>query len=395
MPEKRTPEPDERPGRLEEQGAGYIVAMAAGPAGGGDVSEPFEVLRAGDFDRGGRKLSISEADLDKAVENFNRWMEEGGEIPVDYDHSFGERGDSTAAGWYTELKRKGKSLFARVRWTTRAAKQIADGEYRFFSPEFTKDWRNESGTPEGFTILAGALTNRPFLRGMTPVALSQDVEGQGFAAMADSLSDVTERLAEVESQRRDETPARVTPPKAKKTPGNEPEKFTVEIDGEAKEFTAEEIVEFHRKAAEADAASERDKKDAPKVEQLSQKVDELTTALDTERFNTAYKEAKRKGQVDAKDETRETWDKRLEKFGLEDTVELLEDLPLGKVPVGAAQGRGGGEQSLSQVPEGVDEDSYLLDQKAQEILTEKFDGKDEHYGEAVRLAQRELAGATA
>lgn len=387
MPEQRTPEPDGRPERLEENGAGYIVAMAAGAAAGGDVSEPFEVLRAGEFDRGGRKLSITEADLDKAVENFQRWKDEGGEIPVDYDHSFGERGDSTAAGWYTELVRKGKSLFARVRWTARAAKQIADGEYRFFSPEFTADWRNETGDPEGFTILAGALTNRPFLRGMTPVALSQDVESAGFSAMARSLGDFAERLAQVESERRDETPPRVTPPKPKKT--DKPEKFTVEIDGEDKELTAEEIVELHTKAAAHDEAAKRDRKDAPKVEQLSQRVDELSGELDTERFSTAFKEALRKGQVDAKPETREAWDKRLEKFGLKDAVELLEELPVGKVPVGGAQGRGGGEQGLTTAPDGVDEDSYALDQRAKEIVTEKFDGKEEHYGEAVRMAQAE------
>ncbi len=395
MPEQRTPDPDARPDRLEEQGAGYIVAMAAGAAAGGDVSEPFEVLRAGEFDRGGRKLSISEADLDKAVANFQRWTEDGGAIPVDYDHSFGERGDSTAAGWFTELVRKGKSLFARVRWTDRAAKQIKDGEYRFFSPEFTADWRNETGDPEGFTILAGALTNRPFLRGMTPVALSQDVETAGFAAMADSFGDVAERLAQVESERRDETPARVPPTKPKKTPGDKVEKFTVEIDGKETELTADEIVELHRKAAEHDAAEEQGKKDKPEVEKLSQKVDDLSGELAQTKFGAEYKEALRFGQVDAKPETRETWDKRLEKYGLEDTLELLHELPKGKVPVGSAQGRGGGEQGFSTAPDGVDEDAHALDTRAQEILTEKFDGKDEHYGEAVRLAARELEGAAA
>lgn len=368
---------------------GYMVAFAAAGAEGGDgVSESFEVLRAGEYDRGGRKLSITEDDLDKAVANFNRTTEEGGEIPVDYDHSFGERGDSTAAGWFTELVRKGKSLFARVKWTTRAAEQIRNREYRFFSPEFTKDWRNEKGDPEGFTVLAGALTNRPFLRGMTPVALSQEVESAGFAAMAATLEAATDRLAQLESGDGDETPPRVPAEKDKKP---EPtEKFKVEIDGEEREFTAEEIVELHAKAAKADEAEEKSKKDKPKVEKLSQRVDELSDELDSERFGTAYKEALRLGQVDAKPETRETWDQRLEKFGLEETKKLLEEQPKGKVPVGGPEGRGGGEQGFSTAPDGVDEETHKLDQRAQEIVAEKFDGDDDKYREALTIAQREL-----
>ena len=136
-------------------------------------SEPFEVLRAGSYLKGGQRIEISEADLDRAVANFASEQRRGAEIPVDYDHSFAEGGGSKAAGWFTELVRRGRALWARVSWTPDAAEMIASGEYRYFSPEFSPHASDEHGEGLGFTILAGALTNRPFLRGMTPVALSQ------------------------------------------------------------------------------------------------------------------------------------------------------------------------------------------------------------------------------
>jgi phage I-like protein len=369
-----------------------FMGVAAVPSKDGEqLSEPFEVLRAGEYVRGGgRKVTVSEDDLDKAVANFNRWKEEGGEIPVDYDHSFGERGDSTAAGWYAELKRKGKSLFARVKWTPKATEKIRDGEYRFFSPEFTSNWKDEHGAEEGFTILAGALTNRPFLRGMTPVALSQEIEAVGFTALAEAV----EELAADKSKAGDETPSRVAEKKTNKP--EQPEKFSVEIDGEAQEFTAEQIVEMHEKAAKADEAEGKADEAKTDSEKMSARVEKLETDLTTERFNTALRDAQHEGKVDAKPETREKWEKKLEKFGLDGVKELLEEMPKGKIPVGAPEGRGGGEQRFAEdAPEGQDPEAFALHEKAEEIVRETFDGDADKYGEAVRLAQKEFEGAAA
>jgi phage I-like protein len=372
-----------------------VIALAASaPADGDGVSEPFEVLRAGEYVRGGgRKVSVSEDDLDAAVSNFKRWKEAGGDIPVDYDHSFAEAGDSKAAGWFTELTRKGKSLFARVKWTPKAAQQIRDGEYRFFSPEFTANWRDEHGSDEGFTILAGALTNRPFLRGMTPVAMSQEVEAVAFEAMAEAFAELQEEVAKGKSGGGDETHPRVA--KATDKP-EQPEKFSVEIDGEATEFTADEIVEMHAKAAKAEQAETGKEEAKSDAEKMTARVEKLETDLTAERFNTAFTTALREGKIDAKPETREKWDKRLEKFGLDGVKELLEDLPAGKVPVGDPTGRGGGEQRFaSDAPDGTDPEAFALHEKAEEIVAERFDGDSDKYGEAVRLAETELAKAGA
>lgn len=82
-------------------------------------------------------------------------------ILVDFDHlsSFApeENGDQTAAGWIEELEVRDGQVWARVVWTVRAAKQIAEREWRFVSPEF----RVSKATSEILALDALSLVNRP------------------------------------------------------------------------------------------------------------------------------------------------------------------------------------------------------------------------------------------
>ncbi|WP_224825602.1 phage protease [Cognatishimia sp. MH4019] len=94
----------------------------------------------------------------------------GKPILVDYDHlsSFmpEENGDQTAAGWIEELEVRDGEIWARVAWTVRAAKQIADREWRFISPEF----RAHKKTGEVAILDAVALVNRPAFDQMKALA---------------------------------------------------------------------------------------------------------------------------------------------------------------------------------------------------------------------------------
>lgn len=381
----------------------FAVTSLATPAPGGQVSEAFEALRAGDHVYNGRDIPISEADLDTAVANFNRYWKPAGGVPVDYDHSFVETGDSTAAGWVVAMERRGGSLYEQVRWTPKAAQQIADGEFRFYSAEFTTDWTNEAGEAEGFTVLGGALTNRPFLRGMTPVALSQAVETAAYGWAIEAYQQLERKVGEGESAGRDETQPEVADTLTVKIDGKAEEftaeritelveqtnadTFTVEIDGKAETFTAESITELRAQAAKAEGAGD-------KVETLSKRLEQVEGDLTAERFNSAFTRRQRQGALDAKPETREKWEDRLEKFGLEATLELLEDLPADVIPMGR-RGRGGSEApevGEDQAPDGVEPFAFKVDQRAKALMA---DDKDLDYAAAARKAHTELSGAEA
>ena len=136
------------------------------------------------------KFSITEQHIDRMVNNFDSVHPvRPTELMIDYDH-LSERpaqpGDGRAAGWFKRLYKKlsatGKpELWATVEFTEPAAEAVKRKEYRFFSPTFMFDYVTNVGKKIGATLLAGALTNRPFLQGMQAITLSLTGEVAGVA----------------------------------------------------------------------------------------------------------------------------------------------------------------------------------------------------------------------
>lgn len=375
----------------------YVVALASAKGAKGEVSKPFEILRVGDFKRGSRSVPITSTDLDEAVDNFNRWKAMGQEIPVDYDHAFSEGRPAPAAGWYDSLSRKDDTLYATVKWTDKAREEIQSGLYRFFSPEFHKSFISEEGSPEGFTILAGALTNRPFLRGMTPVALSQEVADEIDGWVSDRFSNLTPEQLEALA----DTPREVSLLKDKNKNGEQAETFKVEIDGETQEFTADEIVAMNQAKVDAEAEAAKQEKAAKDakaeaaakettIETLSTRVDSMEKRDKDRDFTDIFKQAKREGRVDAKDETETTWRETFDQLGAEKTKALLEQIPAETVPM-TAQGRGGSNE-VSTAPKGYDEDRHAMNQKVESYLEEHPDAT---FTQALDIVRREAAQAEA
>lgn len=99
------------------------------------------------------------------------------ELDIDYEHKMysGE-----AAGWVKAAEaRPGSGLWIQVAWTPRARKALADGEYRYFSPEYMDEWTHpKTGVTYKCVLAGGGLTNRPFLKGILPINLSEAFETQ-------------------------------------------------------------------------------------------------------------------------------------------------------------------------------------------------------------------------
>lgn len=123
------------------------------------------------------KFAITKNDLSQMLTNFNSVTPKSPtELPIDYDHlSMDPKkpGDGIAAGWMKqlELREDGNELWAEVEWTEPGAERIEKGEYRFVSPSFVKDHTHKDGRKIGTTLLAAAITNHPFLEGMSALTL--------------------------------------------------------------------------------------------------------------------------------------------------------------------------------------------------------------------------------
>jgi len=96
----------------------------------------------------------------------------GTALDIDYDH---KAYTGKAAGWIKQAEGRGSDgLHIQVEFTPEAVASIRNGEYRYFSPEFADKWTHpKSGTEFVDVLRGGGLTNRPFLKDILPVNLSE------------------------------------------------------------------------------------------------------------------------------------------------------------------------------------------------------------------------------
>ena len=114
------------------------------------------------------KISLTAARMKRFAANLNNRVR-GIDIAIDYDHNaFGE-----AAGWVQKAEARDNGLWLFVEWTKTAADKIRNREYRYFSSEFVDEYEDEQGQTYKDVILGGGLTNRPFLKNLLPVNLSE------------------------------------------------------------------------------------------------------------------------------------------------------------------------------------------------------------------------------
>lgn len=131
----------------------------------------IQIMKTGEFKHQNYgDLKITPADLHQFKENFDKNVR-GVDLAVDIGHEDNHK----AVAWFKELKVDGDKLMAKVEWTEEGAKLVKNGEYRYFSPEFAFTYKDaESGKQFKDVLLGGAITNRPFLKNMDPIEMSED-----------------------------------------------------------------------------------------------------------------------------------------------------------------------------------------------------------------------------
>lgn len=94
------------------------------------------------------------------------------DTPIDYEHQTlggdyaSPDGRAPAAGWIKELSAEpGVGLLARIEWTAQAKEMLAAREYRYLSPVALIRKRDR----KMIGIHSAALTNKPAIKGMTPI----------------------------------------------------------------------------------------------------------------------------------------------------------------------------------------------------------------------------------
>lgn len=123
------------------------------------------------------QMVITEQNLQVMKANFDNNVR-GCDVSIDYTHE-NEDGESPAAFWIKSLEIKGnsdgngKGLFARGEFTPRGETLVAQKEYKYSSADFVIDYVDQSGNHHPYVLRGGTLTNRPFIKNMNPIKLSE------------------------------------------------------------------------------------------------------------------------------------------------------------------------------------------------------------------------------
>lgn len=132
---------------------------------------------------------------------------------IDYDHKTDPAKGNQAAGWVKDADVRGDGLWIQVDFTDTAVGEVKEKKYRYFSAEFVDEWTDAQGVTHKDVLMGGGLTNRPYMKNLLPVNLSelsfnqpdeggQEVDGKKLRAalgLAETTTDdeVFAKLAQV------------------------------------------------------------------------------------------------------------------------------------------------------------------------------------------------------
>ncbi|MFA6582658.1 MAG: ATP-dependent Clp protease proteolytic subunit [Elusimicrobiaceae bacterium] len=125
----------------------------------------FKHIQYGDFEISSADLGLFKAHFDERVRGID--------ISVDATHD-NDNGERAAEGWIQSVEIRNQSeLWAWVEFTAQGRQLIAEKRFKYFSPEFLFSYKNEKGEIFKNVLLGGTLTNRPFIKGMSAIKLSE------------------------------------------------------------------------------------------------------------------------------------------------------------------------------------------------------------------------------
>lgn len=115
-------------------------------------------------------INITPERVARFADNVNKGVR-GQALDIDYDH---KQHNGKAAGWVKGAEARPDGLWIMVEWVKEAWDDIKSGAYRYFSPEFVDEWVHPATQSKFSDVLfGGGITNRPFLKGILPINLSE------------------------------------------------------------------------------------------------------------------------------------------------------------------------------------------------------------------------------
>lgn len=120
-------------------------------------------------------IDVTPTRVSRFVENVKKRVR-GIDPSINYLH----QGDGEAAGWVKDAEARSDGLWAFVEWTSSAAQKLKEKAFKYFSAELYEQWEDNQGQKHSDVLFGGALTNRPFMKNMVPLNLSEATVDNAF-----------------------------------------------------------------------------------------------------------------------------------------------------------------------------------------------------------------------
>lgn len=143
------------------------------------------------------KIEFTQERLSRFADNVKNKVR-GVDPDIDYDHKADLSKGNKAAGWVKDARADVSGLWIAVEWTPDGWKSVQNKEYRYLSPEFTDTWTHERTGVEYKDVLFGAaLTNRPFLKDLLPITMSE-VRPEPEVRLEETIKQLSSRVESLE-----------------------------------------------------------------------------------------------------------------------------------------------------------------------------------------------------
>lgn len=213
------------------------------------------------------------AELMKA--NFSEGVHGVSRLTTDYEHGFDAAKGTKASGDILDMEVREDGMWWYVEFTPQATKEIKDGEWHYFSPEYYEVYEDHmTGEFHADVATGGALTNKPWIKGMMPINLSEVLVERGVLNRDETTGEVAweehhdpdEDAHQKPKPEDTDTGDRVNPPAV---PNDEEQEASVEVTaamltalGLSEDATQEQIEEAVSNAASALTASTQAEEEA-------------------------------------------------------------------------------------------------------------------------------------
>lgn len=104
----------------------------------------------------------------------------GIDLSINYNHN----NEEVAAGWVKNAESRVDGVWLFVEWVKDAAQAIKDKKWRYFSSEFVDEWMDSQGKKFKDVMMGGALTNRPYMKNLVPINLSEETYELAFGLVS-------------------------------------------------------------------------------------------------------------------------------------------------------------------------------------------------------------------